>query len=75
MFKVEVTDTFGGESNYSWVHRHEIKGEMSDLALVRRAKALEGWNGIRCRREDYGDMIVLRPQGMCMVMFIQWSES
>ena len=63
----EVTDTFGGEANYSWVNRGKIKckpGEdYSNLAAVRRAKKDAGWENLRCKREDYGDMIVLRPYG------------
>lgn len=66
---IEFTDTFGGESNYSWVRRHTITAK-SDLAAVRKAKDFAGWTGIRCEREDYGDQIVLRPRGICQVMFI-----
>lgn len=73
-YQIEVTDTFQGETNYSWVRRHilEVDEKTSDLALVRRAKALEGWNGLPCRKSDYGDMIELRPSGICQVMFISW---
>ena len=43
----EVTDTFGGEANYSWVKRGEVRckpGEnYSDPAAVRRAKKSAGW--------------------------------
>ena len=36
-YKIEITDTFGGEANYSWVRRYEIaantmKGAMQKLA-------------------------------------------
>jgi hypothetical protein len=76
-YQVEVTDTFGGEANYCWVNRYPItdrpKG-WSDLALVREAKRLAGWSGLRCRTENYGDMIELRPFGMCQVMFIMWED-
>jgi hypothetical protein len=55
-FDVEVTDTFSGEANYCWVHRHVIEltpEEASDhkrrrRLIVRRAKAAEGWSGSRC---------------------------
>lgn len=70
----EVTDTFGGEANYSWVKRGTIEtkpGEdYSDLAAVRRVKKAIGWSGIRCRVENYGDMIALYPRGMNQVCFI-----
>lgn len=76
MFKIEVTDTFGGEANYCWVRRYEIKEPVkSDLALVRRAKALAGWSGLRCRTANYGNTsFTLRPFGMCQVMFIDWAD-
>lgn len=70
----EVTDTFGGEANYSWVKRGKIETkpgeEFSDLAAVRRVKRAIGWNGIRCAVSSYGDMIEIRPYGMCQVCFI-----
>lgn len=70
----EITDTFGGEANYSWVKRGVVsckQGEdYSNLAAVRRAKADAGWSGIKCKTADYGDMIELRPYGICQVMLI-----
>jgi len=74
---VEVTDTFGGESNYSWVRRYEIEHRAkgwTDLALVREAKRLAGWNGLRCQTTNFGDMIELRPYGICQVMFINFDH-
>ena len=70
----EMTDTFGGESNYSWVRRGTIdtkEGEdFSDLAAIRRVKKAIGWNGLKCRVDNYGDDIALYPVGMCQVCFI-----
>ena len=70
----ELTDTFGGEANYSWVRRGTApskEGEdFSDLAAVRRVKKELGWQGIRCQVDNYGDEIVLHPAGMCQVCFI-----
>lgn len=68
-YRIEVTDTFGGDANYCWIRRHTIQAK-SDLAAVRKAKAVEGWSGVRCEREDYNDQIILRPRGICQVMFI-----
>ena len=75
-FSVEVTDTMGGEANYSWVRRYTLEADegTSDLALVRRAKKLAGWEGVRCNTANFGDTIELRPQGMCCVMFITYQE-
>ena len=69
----EMTDTFGGESNYSWVKRGEIEmkdKQFSNLAAVRKVKKELGYNGVRCKTVDYGDMIELRPVGQCIVIFI-----
>lgn len=70
----EITDTYGGEANYSLVKRGKIETEpgeeFSDLAAVRRAKKDAGWENVRCKRESWGDMIVLRPYGQCIVIFI-----
>lgn len=70
--RVEYTDTFGGEANYSWVVRKEfeVPASASDLQIVRHAKKLLGLNGVRCTREDWGDMLVLYPHGSCTVVFI-----
>ncbi len=72
----EITDTYGGEANYSWVKRGKIQSkpgeDYSDLAAVRRVKKDAGWENVRCKREDCGGMIVLRPVGQCVVMFINF---
>jgi hypothetical protein len=76
MFKVEVTDTFGGEANYSWVNRFEVDylKTNSALAIVRAAKKAAGWAGMRCRTSNMGDVIEVRPVGKnhpLWVMFIE----
>lgn len=71
---IEVTDTFGGESNYSWVLRTEVKASLSRRTLVKHAKALAGWDGLcRVNVTDMGDLIEVRPtasSGVCQVAFI-----
>lgn len=71
-FQLEYTDTFGGEANYSWVTRRTIEApeDISDLALVRRAKDAMGMNGVPCRREELGETIALYPRRSCTVLFI-----
>lgn len=84
-YDVEVTDTFAGEANYCWVHRHVINPPAVDWSapngrrrdrrgIVRAAKAAEGWTGMRCDTEDSGDLITLRPRGLLQVMFINWRD-
>ena len=77
-FRVEVTDTFGRDANYCWVHEHFILRPRDDKAgqrsLVREAKALEGWTGERCETHDHGLEIEVRPRRACMIMFIMWCD-
>ena len=73
----EYTDTFGGESNYSWVRRGEldVPEKTSDLAVVRRVKKELGLTGSRfARLEKYnGDTIALwHPDHACTVLFISF---
>lgn len=77
-YYVEVTDTFGGQANYSWVRRAEltVPPALSRRSLVRRAKALMGWSGRRCAVYDYGDaQLELRPHASSVVMFITYAHS
>ena len=71
-YQVELTDTFGGEANYSWVRRAEIEAPSSitNRTLVRRAKAAIGLTGVRCETSSYAEAIELRPYGSCTVAFI-----
>ncbi len=75
-YHCELTDTFGGEANYSWVRRATITvpDDASDATIVRRAKAALGMTGDRCRRDDCGGDIVLRPIGACRVAFITFAD-
>ena len=72
---IEYTDTFAGEANYGWCRRasFEMSDHSSDLAIVRAAKKAISLEGIRCRKSNYGEMIVLRPCGTCTVAFITFS--
>jgi hypothetical protein len=71
-YQVELTDLFCGEANYSWCHRYEISLEAgaSELAIVRAAKAALGISGCRCKREDCGETIALKPYGSLTIAFI-----
>lgn len=70
--KIEHTDTFGGEANYSWCNRYTMKFDkvVSNRTLVRRAKALCGFTGVKCRSERFWDLIALYPVNTCQVIFI-----
>jgi N-acetylmuramoyl-L-alanine amidase CwlA len=71
---IEITDTFGGESNYAWVRRYTL--DLPDMCTtdyaVRQVKRHIDWTGKRCAREEYHDQVVLRPRGECVVCFINF---
>ena len=48
---VEITDTYGGEANYSWVTRHKIRASSPRGALIRinRDSGL-GFRSVGCDR-------------------------
>lgn len=73
---IEVTDTFGGEANYSWVKRYNFETGITDsmLKIVRDAMKVSGYSGCRTRKQDSGDTIRLDFVGMNVVMFITWGE-
>ncbi len=70
----ELTDTFAGEANYSWVRRGTApskEGEdFSDRTAIRRVKKEIGWENVRCRVENWGETIALYPYSSCTVCFI-----
>ena len=72
IYDCELTDTFGGEANYSWVRREslEVSEGLTDRQIIRRAKSALGLTGCRCRTSNYGEGWELRPYGSCTVAFI-----
>jgi hypothetical protein len=79
-YEIEMTDTFGGEANYSWVRRCEISVKDSehfkknDSQLIRLAKKELDISGIRHKKSDCGDCIRLDLVGMCQVVFITYKD-
>lgn len=70
-YLVEYTDTFGGESNYSWVKRETIHTNEKDTyrSIMRKAKKAIGITGLR-GRSSHGEVLEFRPYRMCTVMFV-----
>jgi hypothetical protein len=67
IFNVEITDTFGGEANYSWVKRYQIKAKSFRGAITALAKKDgSGW------RIDWSDGETTRYnlQGACICAFV-----
>ena len=71
-YNLEITDTFGGEANYSWVKRARLDAPSgaSRRTLVRLAKSWAGLTNVPCQVSDCGDMIMIKPRWQCVVMFI-----
>jgi hypothetical protein len=76
--KAELTDTFCGQANYSWVRRVELEipDSLSDSAIVRRVKKALDLTGTRAnRRENYGDMLALwNLDNNAVVLFITFEN-
>lgn len=70
-FKIEITDTFGGEANYSWVTRHEIKAK-SMLGAVQKLSRLSGLNWRKAC--DYGDSSRYDSKSGATCAFIEYIE-
>lgn len=62
-FTFEVTDTFGGDANYCWVHKHEIEAKSLHGALCILSR-IEGLNfrSVGCDRYD--------ARGACICAFL-----
>lgn len=48
--------------------------KVMERELVKRVKAELGLTGVRCKREDWGDTIVLWPYGSSTIVFIDYCE-
>ena len=72
-FFVEITDTFGGEANYSWVTRHKVKASTIRGAVVR----INRDSGLGFRKtHDMGDSTRYDSHSGATCAFIeQWDDS
>jgi len=68
LWEWEVTDTFGGEANYSWVQRGTVKAA-TESGAIRAAKRAAGLYG-RHRTTDFGDCLRCDMIGACVVLFV-----
>jgi hypothetical protein len=73
MIKIEITDTYGGEANYSWVNRLEIEDKRQSLRQI--LKQVRKHFGITCKFRkvyDLNDCIRYNFDKQCVCMFIMW---
>ena len=71
LFFAEVTDTYGGEANYSWVRRYSIRAKSMRGAAIKLNRA-EGY-GFRLE-SDYGDSRRYRAPNCCICAFISYDD-
>ena len=72
-FDVTLTDTYGGEANYSWVHRAVIKTKDNITAkgIGIHARAAVGMTGVRSSCfVDFGDGIQIEFKNDNLILFI-----
>jgi hypothetical protein len=77
-WQATLTDTFGGEANFSWVRRYEFStpAGASQRSVMRAAKAAANMTGAEGRTEnDGGDGYIFRPRAECTVLFVEWQEA
>ena len=72
IFFVEVTDTFGGESNYSWVHRFKVHANTERGAMRKVANKI-GSSGVR-KVWDSGDAQRWDWSNACICAFVMGYE-
>ena len=71
-YSVEMTDTFSGEANYSWVKTEcfDAPCDASCKMLVRRAEKALGISAPHRVTFDNGDMIRIDLRNHCICIFI-----
>ena len=70
-FFVEMTDTYGGESNYSWVNRFIVKASTMRGAMCKVSREV----GSRTRKVmDCGDFQRYDVTGVCICFFVNYAD-
>lgn len=76
-YYIEITDTFGGEANYTWVRRYTTEAKSPRGAMQKLSRHYGGtW------RKDWDDGLTVRynQQGACVCAFVEsydrdgWSD-
>lgn len=72
MIRIELTDTFAGEANYSWVHRMEIKDDdLSNRQILKRVRNELGITGKLVKVIDTFDFLRYNLIGACACLHIE----
>ena len=76
LYFVEVTDTFGGEANYGWVHRFKVSATTERGAMRKITNRLPYSGGVY-KDMDTGDMQRWNWRTACVCAFVEayWGQS
>jgi len=66
---VEVTDTFGGEANYAWVHRFRVLAS-TERGAMRKVATRFGYGGTT-KDYDTGDIQRWVWKNACLCAFVE----
>ena len=69
IYFVELTDTFGGEANYSWVTRFKVHANSERGALVKVSKHIGAQGKLR-KKYELGDVIRYNITGAAVCLFL-----
>ena len=72
-FEIEVTDTFGGEANYTWVRRAavDLPARVTNRAIIKAVRQVAGWPvTVRVTVSPMGDSWEVRPTGLNQIAFV-----
>jgi len=67
-YDVEITDTFGGEANYSWAQRFRVHARSPRGAIIKVSR-YAGLQGRLRRVLDTGDLVRHDVQGAAVCVF------
>ena len=70
IFFIEVTDTYGGEANYSWVHRFKVHASTARGAMRKVERRLPYLGGVR-KDWDTGDVERWAWRKACVCAFVE----
>lgn len=60
---------------YDGLYGYTRANKAQSREVVRLVKAALDLTGVKCRREEWGDTLMLYPRGECSVIFINFVEA
>ena len=73
VYFVEMTDTFGGDANYSWVKRLHVRAS-SVVGAIRKARTHWGCTDRITKAWGDGETRRYNVQGACVCLFVSHLE-